>query len=110
MDWSLFQIAEGAAQTVVDTSVYSLTALKKVGYRFAARCSLTLGEHNDGRVHARWTFLPGTSVDQMPEILREFFQELLDQDLRETIARETQQARSVILAHAFSRTSLLDEP
>jgi His-Xaa-Ser system protein HxsD len=49
-------------------------------------------------------------VDQLPEILRDFFQELLDQDLRETIARETQQARSVILAHAFSRTSLLDEP
>jgi His-Xaa-Ser system protein HxsD len=110
MDWGLFQISDGVAQSVVDTSVYSLVALKKVGYRFASRCSLTLGENDDGRVRARWTFSPGTSTSQVQQVLQDFFQDLLDQDLRETIARETQQARSVILAHAFSRTSLLDKP
>ena len=109
MDWGVFQFADGVAETVVDTSTYSLVAIKKVGYRLAARCSLFIGNEESGRVRLVWTFRPRTSNDEARAILCEFFRELLDQDLRETIARETHQARSVILAHAFSRTSLLDE-
>jgi His-Xaa-Ser system protein HxsD len=109
MDWGLFQVADGVAVGAVDTAVYSVEALKKVAYRFANRCTLALGENREGVLRASWIFQTGASAEQMQAVLREFFQELLDQDLRETIARETKHARSVILAHAFSRTSLLDD-
>jgi His-Xaa-Ser system protein HxsD len=39
--------------------------------------------------------------------MRSFFQELLDQELRERIAEETDAIRSLILAQAYSKTDLI---
>jgi His-Xaa-Ser system protein HxsD len=44
-------------------------------------------------------------IDIEAEINR-FKNEVLDQDLRQTIANETVTMRNVILAHAFSKTGL----
>jgi hypothetical protein len=38
----------------------------------------------------------------------EFCNEVLDQELRETIAEETAGIRNLLLAQAFSKTSLID--
>ncbi len=40
-------------------------------------------------------------------ILENFKKEVLDQDLREKIAKETEEVRNLILAHAFSKTSII---
>lgn len=42
-------------------------------------------------------------------IAEDFKREVLDQDLRSTIASETEQIRNLILAHAFSKTSLISK-
>jgi hypothetical protein len=39
--------------------------------------------------------------------MRTFFQELLDQELREQIAEEINPVRTLILAHAFSKVDLI---
>ena len=41
------------------------------------------------------------------EVANQFFQELLDQELREQIADETSAVRTLILAHAFSKADLI---
>jgi His-Xaa-Ser system protein HxsD len=44
---------------------------------------------------------------EIDEVVRQFFQELLDQELREQIAEETAPVRTLILAHAFSKADLI---
>lgn len=86
-------------------TVYSLGSIKKAAYRLSDRCSFEF-DVRDGEIVCR-LFL----VDRDSEIVtteNEFRNEVLDQDLRETIAQETAAVRNAILAYAFSRTGLQD--
>jgi His-Xaa-Ser system protein HxsD len=97
----------GAARAVLDLRVYRLTAIKKAAYRIAAHCTVVLGTEEEGMQHVSFLMKPGSSEDALFEAARAFFQELLDQELREQIAEETAPVRTLILAHAFSRTDLI---
>jgi His-Xaa-Ser system protein HxsD len=89
----------------LDLAIYSLTAIKKAVYRFGARCDATIEMVSTDR--ARITFRP--HAGEGPErLLADFRREVLDQDLRELIGRETEAVRNLILAQAFSKTALLD--
>ena len=90
-----------------DKSVFSVTALKKASYKFMDRLSTTIRDEGESyRVEIRFTKeLSGESVTHL---LREFEKEVLDQDLREHIKKETESYRNLILAHAFSKTSLTE--
>jgi His-Xaa-Ser system protein HxsD len=98
---------ESAIQTTIDLSVYRLTAVQKAGYRFADRCTAVLGSVEQGHLILTLLFGPCTTAADAQEVARLFHQELLDQELREALAAETRAMRSLILAHAFSRTDLL---
>lgn len=50
----------------------------------------------------------GERTPQAGQHVRQFFQELLDQELREHIADETNAVRTLILAHAFSNVDLIE--
>jgi His-Xaa-Ser system protein HxsD len=52
-------------------------------------------------------FKPTTTDVTAREAARLFFQELLDQELREKIGQETAPLRNLILAHAFSKIDLI---
>jgi His-Xaa-Ser system protein HxsD len=91
----------------VDTSVYSLVALKKAAYRIADRCSVVFGATEGNRVEVGLSCAPSASEEQIRQCVRAFFEEALDQDLRERISAETAPLRNLILAHAFSRTKLV---
>ena len=52
-------------------------------------------------------FKAGTTSVAANEIARVFFQELLDQELREHVAEETGPVRTLIIAQAFSKTDLI---
>ena len=95
------------ASLEVDTAVYSLPALKKTAYRMADRCSVVFGTLEGSRIAIAVTCPPSASEDQIRSCIRNFFEEALDQDLRERIAVETAPLRNLILAHAFSRTKLV---
>jgi len=102
-----FSLVDGAIALMIDVRVYRLTAVKKAAYRMADRCTAVIGELADPLVPVRLCFKPGTTESSGLETARLFFQELLDQELREQIADETSAVRTLILAHAFSKADLI---
>jgi His-Xaa-Ser system protein HxsD len=100
--------SDGASiRVTIDLRVHRLTAIKKAAYRVADRCTAMLQSPREHALPVLFTFKPGTSQDSARAAVRAFFQELLDQDLREEIAEETGPMRALILAHAFSKTELI---
>jgi His-Xaa-Ser system protein HxsD len=97
---------EGRVELVIDLRAYRLTAVQKTAYRLAARCTAVLGDVSESSVAVHLTFPAPLSEAHALEVARVFFQELLDQELREQIAVETAPLRNLILAHAYSRTGL----
>ena len=94
---------------VLDTAIYSLEAIKKVAYRFADRASVLITPCAGSTVAVRFTFAGSAEKNEPKLVMADFCNELLDQDLREIIKTETQALRSVIIAHAFSRSALIEQ-
>jgi His-Xaa-Ser system protein HxsD len=92
----------------LDLRSYRLTAIKKAAYRFADRFTAILAPPAQDRVSVALRFRSGTSDAAAREIVRQFFQELLDQELRELVAAETNAIRTLILAQAFSNLDLVE--
>ncbi|HEV2806310.1 MAG TPA: His-Xaa-Ser system protein HxsD [Chthoniobacterales bacterium] len=90
----------------VDLGVYTLSALLRVAYRFTNRCYLHLQKKSERIVEVR--FRRKTAGPPLDQIASEFCNELLDQSLREIVARESEPTRNLILAHALSRTPFVD--
>ena len=99
----------GPYTTTVDLRVYRLSAVKKAAYRMADRCTIRLDRCESDRVRLTFDFPPRCGPAEARECTKAFFQELLDQDLREQIGEETEPLRKLILAHAFSRTGIVRE-
>jgi His-Xaa-Ser system protein HxsD len=91
-----------------DKSVYSATALKKASYRFMDRFSTSIHDEA-GSYRVEVQFPKELSQESASHLLREFEKEVLDQDLREHIKKETESYRNLILAHTFSKTSLIED-
>src|SRR5690349_20420874 len=89
---------------VLQQEVYRLTAVKKAAYKFASRCGIQVHVRDSGHTEVRLT--PAGAGD-LEQLLREFQQELIDQEVRELVRGETEGLRNLILAQAFSPISLL---
>jgi His-Xaa-Ser system protein HxsD len=106
-------LIDGAIQVVLDLRVYRLIAIQKTAYRLADRVTVVLGviagelAPGGDQLPATLQFKPGTSEAAAREVARQFYQELLDQELREQIADQTNAVRTLILAHAFSNADLI---
>jgi His-Xaa-Ser system protein HxsD len=96
----------GRVDFVIDLRLYRLAAVQKTAYRLAARCTAVLSDLVETSVSVSLTFPSAVSEVHALEVARLFFQELLDQELREQVAAETAPLRAVILAYAYSRTGL----
>ena len=102
-----FPIDDGVSRLVLDPSVYRLTAVKKAAYRLASRFTAVIESQSATAIHLTLAFKPGTKESVASEAVRAFYQELLDQELREEVAQETGPMRALILAQAFSKTDLI---
>lgn len=91
------------------TNVYRLTVLKKAAYKFTDRTSVLISELETANFQVQFSFSEGKDADYKQKVVHDFCNEVLDQDLREIIATETEATRNLILAQAFSKTSLLGE-
>jgi len=98
---------DGKVTASLDLRVYRLTAVQKTAYKFAREFAAKLGPVDGDLLAATFEFPHPTTRDQTAAVMRAFFQELLDQELRERIAEETHAIRSLILAQAFSKTDLI---
>lgn len=90
----------------LDTTIYSLIAIKKAAYKLADRVDIALNPKAATSIEVIFDFTRHDAV-KPADVFADFYTELLDQDLRELIKEETAPVRNLILAHAFSRTSLV---
>lgn len=93
----------------LDTAVYRLNAIKKAAYRFGDRCQIEIATAGEGRVRVTLRSHPLRPA-ALELLAGELRNEVLDQELREVVAQETEAVRNLILAQAFSKTSILDDP
>lgn len=97
--------APNSARLRVDARVHSLTTVKKAAYRFLDRFTVSITQDGEDWL-CQLTFLSPTSAEEAQVQCRALQAEMLDQDLREIIASETEAVRNTVLAVAFSRTGL----
>lgn len=83
-----------------DALVFSLDTVKRTLYRFSDKCSFDI-QMKDNVITV--TFQAKTQDDWIARIKNE----VLDQDLRDTLSKETANIRTLILANAFSNTGLI---
>jgi His-Xaa-Ser system protein HxsD len=93
----------------IDTRVYSLEAIKKAAYKFADRTSVIIHGDSGSTVSVIFNFVGQNAKNDPKQVISDFCNELLDQELREVIKRETGPLRNALIAHAFSRTPLTDQ-
>jgi His-Xaa-Ser system protein HxsD len=98
---------DGAIHAVVDLRAYRLAAVQKSAYRIADRCTAVLGELAGDSLPLTFLFPAGANEEAALATVKLFFQDLLDQELREKVSEETKPIRALILAQAFSRTDLV---
>jgi His-Xaa-Ser system protein HxsD len=102
---NLCRTPDGSLVVQFDRKVYKLNAVKKAAYKYGGLFYVLLDE-TDEFITAT---LKSKADCQAPNLAaEEFCNEVLDQELREEIAAETSGIRDLLLAHAFSKTSLID--
>jgi His-Xaa-Ser system protein HxsD len=91
----------------VDLRVYALSAVKKALYAVGGAVSGNIELVSEAE--AVVSFYPATDGASVSseELQARFSRELLDYDLRASIAAETEPLRNLIVAHALSRVPLL---
>jgi His-Xaa-Ser system protein HxsD len=98
-------MSDGGFVARFDSEVYKLTAVKKAAYKYGNVFHIMI-EETDGFILV--SLRPTSSNSDPEETVGRFCNEVLDQELREEIAAETNGIRDLLLAHAFSKTSLID--
>jgi His-Xaa-Ser system protein HxsD len=88
-----------------DATGHSVDAIQRAAYRFSDRfsCELVTSETEHRCV------LTAVGEVDLESLVTDFRIEVLDQVLRERIRAETEPIRTMILAHAFSRTGVVDQ-
>lgn len=94
-----------SVQVRFDARVYALPTIKKAAYRFLREFTADIAQDGDAWL-CTLTFAKATDVNGSDKATRELQAEVLDQDLRAAVARETEGVRNTILALAFSRSGL----
>jgi His-Xaa-Ser system protein HxsD len=93
----------------LDTNIYRLTAIKKATYKFGDRYHTRIVKTSANKVKVVFKSKnEKAKVEDANTLSGEFCNEVLDQELREIVAKETEAVRNLLLAQAFSATSLLD--
>jgi His-Xaa-Ser system protein HxsD len=88
----------------LDPAIYRLEAVQKAAYRFIDRLTILISKSGDKLVCEIDPVKAGSTA--LDNLVANFKRELLDQQLRLQIKEETEPARNLILAYAFSRTGL----
>ena len=89
-----------------DTNVICIEAVKKAAYKYLVKFSADI-KLGIGSLTVRVEFDQKIAENEHLAIINDFKKEVLDQDLREIIKRETEGYRNLVLAHTFSKTSLI---
>ena len=104
----IHELSSGAVVAEIDTSIYSLDGIFGACYKFTDNCYVFLSRDSDrGLIYA--FFSPKDNNDNLRRVTGEFFNELIDQQLRRRLEAESADLRTLIVAQAFAEGNLLDE-
>ena len=88
-----------------DSGVYRLDSVKRAAHKFLPQLCVLIAKH-DAVIEVQ--IQPKECCELPAIVIGDFCNEVLDQELREQIADETREIRNLLLAQAFSKTSLID--
>jgi His-Xaa-Ser system protein HxsD len=93
----------------LDLSVYSMQAIRAASYKFTDRCYVYLALGATARTVVAVLAAKDARVSlAVNALLGDFFNELLDQQIRESLAAEFGPLQDLIAAQAFAEGNLLD--
>jgi len=98
----------GAFALSVDLSIFSREAVLRAAYKFTDRCHLFVERESDDGGRLVVTFRPRNPESGLADLVGEFSNELVDQQLREQLACEAGPIREMLVAQAFAEGNLLD--
>src|SRR6266568_952176 len=90
-------LQDGTKLLTFDPTAYRLNAIKKAAYKFGGHFHFLIDQH-ESLINVQ--LKPKESCDSPETLAGEFCNEVLDQELRETIAEETAGIRNLLLAQA----------
>jgi His-Xaa-Ser system protein HxsD len=86
--------------------IYSIESVKRAAYKFTDVTYFDISA-TDSEIICEIKSKSNISGIAFASVIDEFRNEVLDQDLRESISRDTADIRNIILSYVFSKTSLL---
>jgi His-Xaa-Ser system protein HxsD len=92
----------------VDLSVFAMEAVLRAAHKLTDRCHLFVERPTRRDEHVVVTFRPKGDQALLDTTVGEFANELIDQQLREHLAREAGPIREILVAQAFAEGNLLD--
>lgn len=98
-------VNDGTQVVNFNAAVYGLNAIKKAAYKFGCHFYFLIEEHD--RLTEVW-LIPKNCCESPCACIREFCDEVLDQELRQRVTAEMAGIRNLLLAQAFSATSRVD--
>jgi His-Xaa-Ser system protein HxsD len=97
------EVIVDVATIVFDSKLFSADAIKQAAYRLARDVDTEI--HTVGSEIV--CELRNRNNADLLDLANAFRREVVDQDLRLQIRKQTEAVRNVILAHAFSRTGII---
>jgi His-Xaa-Ser system protein HxsD len=98
-------LPDGTRIVSFDATVYKPNAIKKAAYKFGGLFYVLITQL-DRATEVR--LKPKASCTSLDALVGDFCNEVLDQELREIVAAETTGVRDLLLALAFSKTTLIE--
>ncbi|HKU51152.1 MAG TPA: His-Xaa-Ser system protein HxsD [Nitrospira sp.] len=91
----------------IDVSIYESSAIFRAAYKFTDRCYIFLARAEEASFLIV-TFRAKKEGQDLSDLIGLFCNELIDQQIRQELAREAGPVREIIVAQAFAEGNLLD--
>jgi His-Xaa-Ser system protein HxsD len=89
----------------LDSKAYSIESVQKAAYRSINNFTIDI-QVNDAHLNCKLISNAGVSDEGFDYAIQEFRKNILDEELRVKIKKETEPVRNLILGIAFSKTGL----
>ena len=91
---------DGTYSLCLDTNIYSNEAILKTVHLFLHKCHVNFSEY--GEANARVEFSSDDKGMEIEGVIKDFLSELVDQQLRFVVRRDTQDIHKLIISEAFA--------
>lgn len=96
------------ARVEFDARLFSIDVVQRAALKFSEDASFSFGLPDETTITVDLEIRDGRNAS-VAQLVANFRNEVLDQQLRERIAKETESERNLILAYAFSNTKLIQQ-